>query len=313
MRPTAHIFYLLSFIFYLLVMPNTIYDNLSDDELKAGYWYVTHRVLLRKVFVFALAIASGGLLLYGIVGLVNYYLVDSAVRQALQADLAKSKLNQQLLSEINRPLDLQIMDTEVVKAGDNGYDFITNVVNPNSQWAVESFDYYYLIGEEKSNVKSEYILPGQSKLVLYLNYPREGFVGSASLIMENIKWKKTANFNEWQEKVMQFAFENQIVLSSKKSGISEQEMISTIQFDVLNKSPYSFWEPRFIVFVVKNGKIVGATQVVIDSLSSGEKRTETVNMFQSISGGAELEIAPDINILDPNVFKGGSGSSGEVK
>lgn len=294
-------------------MPNTIYDNLSDDELKAGYWYVTHRVLLRKIFVFSLAIISGALLLFGIWGLINYYVVESAGRQALQTDLAKAKLNYQLLSEINKPLDLQIMETEVVKAGDNAYDFITNVVNPNAQWAVESFDYYYLFGEEKTNVKSEYILPGQSKLVLYLNYPPDGFIGSASLIMENIKWKKAANFSEWQEKVMQFAFENQVALSSKKSGLSEQELISTIQFDVLNKSPYSFWEPRFIVLIVKGDKIVGAAQVVLDSLSSGEKRTETVNLFQSISGGAELQIVPDINILDPNVFKGGSGSSGEIK
>ena len=36
-------------------MPNNIYNNLSDDQLKAGYWYVTHRVLLRKLGIFILA------------------------------------------------------------------------------------------------------------------------------------------------------------------------------------------------------------------------------------------------------------------
>ncbi|MBI5076868.1 hypothetical protein HZB94_00600 [Candidatus Falkowbacteria bacterium] len=294
-------------------MPNTIYDNLSDDELKAGYWYVTHRVLLRKIFVFSLAIVSGGLLLYGVWGLINFYLAESANRQALEADIAKSKLNYQLLAEINKPLDLQIMKTEIIKGGGGAHDIVTSVVNPNSQWAVESLDYYYLIGDEKTNVKTEYILPGQSKLILYLNYDDGAGISSAQLMMENIKWKKVADFSAWQEKVMQFGFENQVALSSKKSGLSEQEMISTIQFDVLNRSPYSFLEPRFIVLIGKADKIVGVTQTVLPGLSSGERRTETVNLFQSISGGAELQIIPDINILDPSVFKGGSGSSGELK
>jgi len=150
-------------------MSNIIYDNLSNKELETGYWYVTHRVLLKKIGIFILAIVSGGLLLYGTIGLINHYLVGRSANLALEADLMKNKLDQSLLAEINKPKDLQVLETTVIESDSSSFDFVTTVVNPNAQWAVESLDYYFSFGQDKSNVRSEYILPEQEKYLLFLN------------------------------------------------------------------------------------------------------------------------------------------------
>ncbi|MEK7159660.1 MAG: hypothetical protein AAB766_04145 [Patescibacteria group bacterium] len=285
-------------------MSNIIYDNLSDKELKTGYWYVTHRVLLKKIGIFALAIVSGGLLIYGAIGLINYYIVDRSQNLALEADLAKNKLDQNLLAEINKPKDLQILETTVVEGAGGSYDLITEVINPNAQWAVEAVDYYYVFGEDKSNVKNEYLLPGQEKFLLFLNYKSNKTISSANIVLENIKWKKVADYGSLAEKVLQFEFANEKVLSSKKSGLSAEQAVANVSFDILNKSPYNFVEPRFIVFLTRGKQPVGVTQFSVDSLLSGESRSQSINFFQDVSSGTTVSIIPDINILDSSVFKG---------
>lgn len=294
-------------------MPNNIYNNLSNDELKAGYWYVTHRVLLRKLGIVILAIAAGGLMLYGIYGLIQYYIADRGTNLALEADLAKAKLDYALLAELNTPKGLQILETQAIKSGEGNYDLITEIVNPNQQWAVDSLDYYYLINEAKSNVKTDFILPGQDKFILYLNYQSATAVTAANIIVENIKWKKVANYQLLAEKILKFDFENQKVISSAQSEVGNKEPVAEISFDVLNKGAYSFWEPRFKIFLYKRDKLIGVTQTTIDAIESGEKRSQSINLFQSAPRGIDLVILPDINILDPQIFKGIGQGSGELK
>lgn len=285
-------------------MPNNIYNNLSQDELKVSYWYVTHRVLLRKIGIMVLAVVSGVLLLYGIYGLIDFYLLGGRENAAIEKSLSAGGLNYTLLAEANRPTDLAVLDTTILKGAGSSYDIISEISNPNVQWDVESFDYYYMIGEAKTNVKTDFILPNSSKYVLYPNYESDAGAAEANLVIENIKWKKVSDFDLLAEKILQFNFENKVILSSKSSSLSKKESVTNIRFDVLNKSSYNFWEPRFIVLLLRGDALVAVTQVVVDGLASGEKKTESVNLFQTIPSGATMEIFPDIDILNPDVFKG---------
>ena len=53
--------------------------------------------------------------------------------------------------------------------------------------------------------------------------------------------------------------------------------------------------------------------VVVDGLFSGEKKNQSVNIFQEVPRSAQMMIVPDINILNPEVFKGFSTGPGEAK
>ena len=292
-------------------MPNNIYNNLSDQDLEKGYWYVSHKVLLRKIFVVTLSVIAIIFIGYGVLGLVKFYLVDRSARLAIENSLGQPKLNQELLAEVNNPQDLQIFGTEIVSAGEGSYDLVTEVLNPNAKWYVESFDYYYLIEEEQSTVNTNYILPGQTKYVLELNYLSDQKFNDADLIIENIKWKKVFDYEALAAKQLLFDFEEAQVLSSEQSGLSDQGSVASVRFDIINKSSYNYWEPQFIVLLYKRDSLVGVTRILVDGLNSGEKKTENVNLFQTVPLATDISIIPDINILDPDVFKGfGTKSSG---
>lgn len=292
-------------------MPNNIYDNVSEKDLKTGYWYVTHRVLLRKIFVLFLVAVAGGLILYGAMGLINYYIVDGAERAAIEANLAKSQLNEKMLAEINTPLQLQVIGTTVLKTGDNSYDFVTEIANPNQQWTVSAFDYSFVLADdEKTNVKTDFILPEQDKFVLYLNYQSEKSITDANILIENIQWEKVANYATAAEKFLQFEFADAVALATSESG---EAGLSGFRFDIINRSAYNFWEPRFTVVLMKQGSLVGAFSVSLDKINAGEKVSVNRNVFQDIPRNVEVQIFPDVNILDPAVFKGFDVQSGEFK
>ncbi|MBU1132351.1 hypothetical protein KKC32_03865 [Patescibacteria group bacterium] len=294
-------------------MQNVIYNNFSEDDLKMSYWYVTHRVLIRKIILLSMAIVAGGLLLFGIAGILKYYVLDRGRNLALETEISQSKLDYTLLSELNRPSDLAILSTKVLNSGEGIYDIVSEVSNPNAQWMVESFDYYFIYGEEKTPLKTDFILPGQQKYVLYLGLETASRLGSDDLILENIKWKKVADYQSLAEKILLFDFQNERILPASTSGLSEQADVSRVSFDVLNESTYNFWEPRFVILMYRQNNLAGIAQTNLNGLAPGERKTETINLFQSLSGVNRIEISPDMNILDPSVFKGFGYEPGELK
>lgn len=295
-------------------MINNIYNqNLNDQDFKLSYWVATNRLYLRTIGVLLLGVVSGGLLLVGAGGLFKYFVLDKDKNLALEQSIGTNRLNESLLSEVGRPQDLQVQQVKVFQTTDSSADFFAEVVNPNEQWAVESFDYYFEYGGEKTMVKTDFILPDSTKYVLHLNFPANKKVGTADLKAENIKWKKVPEYKNLFEKFNQFDFQNITTLSSNSSGVSDKERISTVNFDILNKSAYSYWEPKFIVLMFQRDSLVGVSQVVLSDLKTGEKRTESFNLFQELADSVDVKIIPDINILDPNVFKSFDNTSGELK
>ena len=292
-------------------MPNNIYDNVSEKDLKTGYWYVTHRVLLRQLFILLLVAVAGGLIFYGGMGLVKYYVVDRAERATIETDMTKSKLNEKLLAEINTPLQLQVIGTTVLKTGDNSYDLVTEISNPNQQWLARAFDYSFVLADdEKTNVKTDFILPEQNKFVLYLNYQSDKSITDANILIENIQWEKVANYATAAEKFLQFEFANAMSLASSEAG---DVALAGFRFDIINRSAYNFWEPRFTVMLLKQESLVGVFSVTLDKINAGEKVSVSRNVFQDVPRNVEIQVFPDVNILDSSAFKGFEVNSGEVK
>jgi len=294
-------------------MPNNIYNhNLSDKEYKFSYWFVTHKLIIRRVGIVVLALIAGGLLIGGVYGLSKYYLTDYEKNAAVERSLGRVDLDQAVLAELNQPKPLQILGTTVIKSGDNSYDMMAEIINPNQQWFVESFEYSFSAGNVKTDVIKDFILPVQEKYVMKLNFASETSMDSAQINIQNVKWSKVANYLPMKEKFLQIDFANKAVLFSGKS-FSKTGNLSQISFDIINKSAYSYWNPVFKVFVYKSEKLIAVNQLTLNKLNTGEKSTQVFNLFQNIAPGSKIEVVPDINILDPAIFKGFDNQIGEVK
>jgi len=203
-----------------------------------------------------------------------------------------------------------LLQTVVLKSDDKAVDFVTEVNNPNVQWAVESFDYYYLVGEEKTLVQRDFILPQQLKYVASFNFPLEQLL-TPEIVIENVVWKKVYDYPSLQEKMLQFEFLNQKINLGKASV--GQSAVTNVSFGVVNRSSYNYWEPVFWTLFRRGDELVAINKVVIAGLDSGEIKTQDFNIFQSLSSVVKMEIIADINILNPAVFRGFGRDSGTLK
>lgn len=294
-------------------MPNNIYSELNDDDLKKSYWYVTHRILFRKIGIGALMVFSLGLVLYGLVGLINFYSSGERDITNLTTSVTRDRMNMDLLAEANKPKDLSLGETKVLK-GNQGYvDFVTEIFNPNAQWTIQSLEYYFLIGEDKTESRKDFVLPGQTKYLILFNHASNTTAVNAQLVIENIEWEKVPDFQSLQDRMLSFDFENAKVLSSSSSGISDEEKISVVSFDILNKTSYNYWEPKFVILLIRGDQLIAVADTFVDGLATGEKKTESINIIQSLPSSTKIQVLPDINILDPTVFKSFEVGSGELK
>jgi len=290
-----------------------IYNNLSEKELKYSYWYITHRVFLRKLGILVLAAVSVGLLIYGITLITTYYLKSTSDTEKIAEKMAQEKLNLQLLAEANKPKDLVVSETRVLRGNKGSVDFMTEIINPNTQWAVDSLQYYYTEGGAKTDMETDYVLPGQTKYLLHFNYPSTSTSLAVRLVLEKVNWKKVVDFDTMQKSMIDFEVKNAKVSSVAKVTEATPESVTNISFDIFNKSAYSFWEPRFVILLERGGDLVAVAETNLAALGSNEKRTESINLFQNIPASTQITIIPDINILDPGVFKGFDVGSGEKK
>ena len=266
-------------------------------------WFA-NRVKFRQGFLSFLFVIALALILFGLGGIGKVYLVDKNRNEALEVGLTKEKLNYQMLAEVNRPTALQIRDSFVVKSSAGKYDFAAEVVNVNQKWHAQSFDYYFVFGEEKTAVKKGYILPGETAYLVNLGVESESLVSESNLIVENINWQKVPEgFVEMKQKMLKLEVKNINLISSQSGQLSDKSDVANISFEVVNMSNYNYWQPHFTVLVFRRGELVAVSDLIMDSLDTGERKVESLNIFQYIPRDVEIKIVPDINILDQRVFK----------
>jgi len=285
-------------------MSNNIYSDFGAKELKAGYWWVTHRVMIRQAAYVFLSVLAAGFLFFGVGGLLKFYLLDRAEHRNLESEIAKPKLNYEVLAEINTPKNLAIAETWVLRIKEGSYDFAAEVSNLNTKWFAKKFDYYFVFGEKRTPVQKAFALPDQTKYLLNLNFVSDQPIREANLIIENIEWQKVDDdFLVLKSKMLNIEITDLTVVSAQNNSASDKENISSVSFAAINKSNYNYWQPNYTVLLYKKDDLLAVGSLSSPKLDSKERRVESLNLFQYLPSGVEVKVIPDINVLDPLVFK----------
>jgi hypothetical protein len=298
-------------------MSNNIFAPTEEKEFQYGYWYVTHKVLIRQIAILILMIVSSSLFLTGLVGLVKYYFADAAKNAALVQALAEPQISFANIAALGTPQPLSVAGSMVFSGADNSYDFLAEVDNINEVWYAKSFDYYFTYGAGlKTEPRKGFALPGQHKYLLDLGIPLDTRIADAEVVIENVDWEKAPDFKSLEDKILQFQFPTKTLttLSTPATTAAPGTTgVMALKVEVVNPGSYSFWAPRFDVLFYRSNTLVGITELTLSQISTGEKQTANMNIFQKLPAGVRVEVVPDIDILNPDVFKGFGDGSGELK
>jgi len=272
--------------------------GLTNRQLKLSYWYITHKLTVRKWLAVLLAVLTA-LLWFYIIWQLAFFIKDynannSNLRQLLfGANIALPKVESQ------KPQPPNISEIQVLGGENNLYDFIAQITNSNKNWLL-TFDYKFADNNASSSARKGFVLPGEQKFLMDLGHADS----QAKLEITNQVWQHLNNPQQVIDKRLRFEITDPVFHRMNQAGEP-----SRATFTVQNASAYGYWEVGVPVFLYSSGNLVAVNYLTLSQLASGEKRPVEVYWNYPIGGVDEVQVIPEVNVFDEdNIMPPGTAS-----
>ena len=280
-------------------MPEPLIPNdLSEKQLKWGYWFVTHKIMLRRILAAVLIVFSAATL-----GFSGYFLaldiLNAPVREADLVALVNSGLNPAVaLSQAPKALSLSNAQVLVTQGK---YDLIGTVVNPNQYFAAH-FTYRFTGGSFATAPESEFILPGEQKFVVQLGVTSATRPSDASLEFMTTSWQRINRhqYSDWSDFAAQhlnfpisdIAYTPEIQLDNGKAPIGRTS------FTIANDTGYGYYGVRAMVVMYRGAAIAAVNSTTFDSLRPDESLSGEVTWYENYGAVTTIKVFPEVDILN---------------
>src|SRR3989339_2157714 len=142
-------------------------DNVTESELKLGYWLATHRLLLKRSLLGFLILTTAvfwGLTFYGLIVYLSGLPEDARLVQSI----IDNSVDFSLIRQQRQFADLQFSAAQVIYTGSNKYDILAQVTNPNNNLGVARLAYAFEADDFTTATFTISILPGQTIYLMSL-------------------------------------------------------------------------------------------------------------------------------------------------
>lgn len=278
--------------------------TVSDLRLDTGLWFLRNRKNLTLILIGVLITVSLGTWGYSLYGFGYYMLVEKAQHQQMLVDLTSSQ-NMIRVPRFGENL-LSVTETKILPAQNNQSDMFAVVVNNHDKMVV-FFDYHFEINGQTIASGSDFILPSATKYVMALQQPISGGQMPVNFVIDNIRGDRLdphriSNWTAFQEERLNIAVDKSIFTPGQESGLSEKINVGQVDIKLTNKGAFGYKDLRLIIVLKSNQTIASINQHIVKNFRSGESRDISLS-WPGITGFVnQIEIIPDINVLDDSVY-----------
>ena len=292
-------------------------EGLSTKKLNFGLWYVEHLKQLRLaliIFLVGLAVVSWFWTIYGFA----YYLISGMKQDDILIDeIAQTSGADHSYISQSAPQGLNFSPVQVLNSTDKKYDLVAQIENINlKSWA--QFDYYFSFGSQATKKSSGFILPGETKYLLALAEPTATRPANVQLIIENLRWQRVNQhqISDWQD-----YYESHLAIvntdikftPASQSDLSQKLGLNQLSFNSFNRTPFNYWQVDFIILLYSGNALVSVDKYGLTDFMSGENRPVQLSWPGNIGRIDKIEIIPEINIMDDNIYIKYEGGIGEER
>lgn len=280
--------------------------QLSDFKLKIGYWFISNKIFIKRFFLFFLIIMDILLISFSGARIIKYYTIERVEFDEMLSNINYFSIDFDSYNKKNRALDLQVSELDVINIGNNRYNLIAKVSNPNTKkWIAEEVEYYFYSNNFQSEHKKSFILPGGKKFLTAFNVESDSVIRNPKLFISNIKWqrikeKDIETFSSRIKKMTDFQIKETNFSSLRDLQI--KNLGSSINFLVKNNTIYNYYEAGFFIITYNGPIITSANYLRLDNFMAGEEKKAEIRWQQAIPRPSQIIIKPEINILDENII-----------
>jgi len=291
--------------------------GLTLRKLNIGLWYIEHKSVLRKILIAFLLLAAAVSWSYTIYGFAYYFSRGMAEDELLARQTATTGIINHNAILAAAAKDLSLSPVEILKSGGKKYDFFVKARNPNKRRAAE-FDYYFAIGDKKTEKRKGFIFPNETKYLLSLSNELDFRPAAAKIKFENFRWiridrREIPDWKSYERERLNIKISGARFVAAAKSAPAEKTKLNYLEFTARNETDYNYWSVDFIILLRRAGKIIGVNQYRIDEFMSGQTRAATVSWPGAIGRFDKIEIIPEINIMRKDIYIKYKGGAGEKK
>lgn len=268
------------------------------------------RPLIANAAVLFWLLLDVGLVLFFLLTVVMYIVSGSFADQRLLGTLDNNVASLHESAAARAADPLLVGDPRVLTRDTGSYDVYAVIENPNTEWYA-TFTYTFSDGISAEPMKGA-IMPSAQQYVLALNVELASRPSGATVSVDDVVWHRvdrhdvenTAEYlvDHSNFTVSDSAYDDSITIDSTKVGVST--------FTITNNTPYSYYNPTFIVLLKQSGSVVGVNTVTVPQFASGTAREVDTRWFGSVPSTGSVEVLPSINYFDEDEYADPEGEAG---
>ena len=271
--------------------------GVSIREMRFGLWLSQKRRFFSKLVVAGLILISAFFFIFSTYNYVIYFLAGDPNDQSWADTFVSSprKITEDL-----------IIEPPIIFSMAGRADLVVRIKNPNEKF-LANFNYCFLASGGDLACGSDFILPGEEKLVTALGLTAAESLSGASFNLSEVYWRRidARKISDWREfslSRLNFEISDLDFVPGERSSLSEGVSLNTIKFSLTNKSAYGYYEAPFDILFFNGQVLQGVNRVQLNNFLPGEKRSVSLSWPGNLSGVTRTEIKPSINIMDDEVY-----------
>ncbi len=272
--------------------------ELPTGELKAGYWYIRHKLLLARIgtgFLITWCIATVG---YSVFGWGRYLIFGYTEDQKMLQRQVIEVPDYTVVQPLYQAQPLSFGSTDIFQGAPNKYDFFTPVTNPNERFlAYVTFSYAF--SGTRTATATVALMPQTQQAFVLFGEEADQYPAGARLTIHAIDWQRISphvisDVEAFQAERNIFIVDN---VTIRDAG-ADQVPVPQVEFDLTNESVYPYWEPQFVAELLQGGRVIGVQFLSVPQLRGKEMRHIKFHTQSSIRGVGDVRLLPLFNIFD---------------
>jgi len=199
---------------------------------------------------------------------------------------------------------LVVKTVESIDLGNNHYDLIAKIYNPNNNYGSAKFSFRFVsVKGEATDWQTGFILPGETKNLVMLNSPlvTMGEKINIEIDQKHSNWERFIHYTE-----PRFTLINK-VLDKEYKG---EKQFFVAKGTLFNQSQIDFEKVKIKVFLrSKEGKLLAVNTQSMNTVRAGEKRDYFITFNQEIKNEVvTMAVEAETNIFDSDNYSRVYGS-----
>jgi len=271
--------------------------NVKDKQIEEALFLAKNRLRWRKYTLFLLAIIIAVTFILSAFSLINY-LLSYKQYDRLMADLWQPSVDWATTHQQNAPQDIEVLKLYALARGNNTYDLVAEVKNPNADWILSSVGFQFTGQGSDLGSGKNWLLPGERRYFALLGYKSDSIISAPeSLVRFDYVWQRAhQSFEDNWQFTAQPKYSPQQIIIDPNTGLSTS-VGAEVTWKAINYTGYSLHQVTWQVALYSGGRLVSVSELQTQNVPYTQEREYALRIFDNLGRVDKVEVFPMADIF----------------